>query len=336
MNRQKAYLVAATLLGVAGLGYGAYAQTGTAGAVPPRLIPFQGYLEDTTAPVNGSRAVTFFITSDPSVDYAASCTNANCMWAETQPAVQFSNGYFSTALGSVTPFSAGVANLFTPGSSDARYVRVRIGGTTLDGAQRLLSSAFAITAETAANFTVTGGLSAGSVTTGGVTSSGNVVISGTSDLRAGGGISVGSSATDAATGSVVTIGDVSVGDGLRVGLHPVSNPAAGNVGIENDLDVDGNVNVAGNIVWANPRYFDSGLITCFKTNGVVQAGCTGPTDIGSTSSRVCFLAGFEVKSADSSNFGSCDVTASGGRWFIDARTESGDIDVRCRARCIQF
>jgi hypothetical protein len=165
MNRQKAYLLAATLFGVVGLGYGAYAQTGGPGAVPPRLIPFQGYLEGPDGRgINEPQTVVFFITSGATVDITGACNTAPCLWTSGPQSVQFNNGYFSVALG---PFDNAAPNLFTPGS-ESRFVRVRIGTTTLDGAQRILSSPFAITAETAANFTVTGALNAGSVTTGAI------------------------------------------------------------------------------------------------------------------------------------------------------------------------
>jgi len=332
MNRQKAYLVAATLIGVVGLGYGAYAQTGTAGATPPRLIPFQGYLEDANGPVNGAQNVTFFITNGPAVAHSATCNTATCMWAESQ-SVQFSNGYFSAALGSSTPFTSGAANLFTPGSAESRYVRVRIGSTTLDGAQRILSSPFAITAETAANFAVTGVLSAGSITTGAVTatsvtSSGNVQVNGTADVRAGGGLSAGSTA-DVATGNVSATADVLVGDGLRVGSS-TTNPGVG------DVVASGDITLAGALRYA-PQFYASTLQTCFYTNGTPQdAACTTPLNLGTSTNRVCFLAEVRLKQDSADQWGICNVYQSGSSWFLQAGATGGDADARCRATCIVF
>lgn len=343
MNRQKAYLVAATLLGVAGLGYGAYAQTGTAGAVPPRLIPFQGYLEDANGPVNGSQSVTFFITNSAMVDYTASCSNATCMWAETQSAVQFSNGYFSTALGSVTPFSSGAANLFTPGSAEARFVRVRIGTTTLAGAQRLLSSAFAITAETAANFTVTGVLAAGSVSTGTVNASGNVTVSGSADVRTGGGISVGSTATDPATGTLVATADVMAGDGMRVGNHPTANPTGGDIVVAGDVDVDGNLDVAGSII--NGIHLTSEQSITQSDEGTASVAILGPGQYNAFQRSMCFLTRVLVDNDESNSSDDptgCRVYLGGITWYLeasvgpDASTGTSDWDASCSARCLYW
>jgi hypothetical protein len=114
------------------------------------------------------------------------------------------------------------------------------------------------------------------------------------------------------------------------------NPAVGDLVVASDVDVDGNLSVAGTITWANPRYSDSITISCLKTDGNVQNGCGGPVEIGALADRVCFLSMFEVKSASGSDFATCDVTAQGGNWRIEARTDGGDVDVRCRARCIRF
>ena len=277
------------------------------------------------APVNGMQSVTFFITNAPTVAYSPTCNTATCMWAETQ-SVTFSNGYFSAALGSSTPFTSGAANLFTPGSAEARYVRVRIGSTTLDGAQRILSSPFAITAETAANFTVTGVLSAGSVTTGGVTAT-----------------SVTSSGNVSATGNVAATADVVAQDGMRVGPHPTTNPTGGDLVVDGDVDVDGNLNVAGSIV--------SGINLSAEVS--VNQNDEGTTTVDLLTSAqynafprsMCFLTRVLVdddESSGSADASGCRITSGGLTWRLeatvgpDAGTGTSDWDASCSARCLYW
>ncbi len=179
-----------------GIGYAAYAQTGTNGLQPPHLIPYQGYLEDAQGPVNTTGTpldVTFFITTGPADAYTETCIEASgCIWKETDPLV-IANGYFSTVLGD------GVSLAGKFGGSD-RYLGIRVGTVTLEGRQRLLASPYAITAATAQDFRVEGTLSTGST----------ITVNGTGDVLVAGGIRAGGT-TDVPTGDVFATGTVTFG-----------------------------------------------------------------------------------------------------------------------------
>ncbi|NIR49572.1 MAG: hypothetical protein GWN55_06815 [Phycisphaerae bacterium] len=80
--------------------------------IPP-LINYQGILQDASGnPISGLQSITFVIYS--------TATGGTPLWTETQ-SVTVTNGYFSTLLGSISPFSA---DLFSGGE---RYLAVKVG-----------------------------------------------------------------------------------------------------------------------------------------------------------------------------------------------------------------
>lgn len=303
MTRSKMYMVLATCVAVAGVGYGAYAQTGA--GTPPSMIPYHGYLEDAAGPIDGTRNLTFFITS------AAGGNLASALWQETRD-VSFSNGYFSVALGASTPIPASTFNQAT------RFLRVQIDGNQLNGAQQLLATPYSITAQVANTFSVNtlavaGAATAASVTTTGVMTSGD-------DILVGGGVRVGNhpTITNPATGDIAVAGDVRVND---------------------DIFVNSDLNVTGAINWT-PGVTTTAVRDCFYTNGNPQSSTCqamgGDLDIGSAGDRVCFLAEVRLKQDSASDWGICNVYTSGGRWFLQSTATGGDADSRCRASCIVF
>jgi PKD repeat protein len=70
----------------------------TAALAVPKTINYQGRLSDFEGvPVNGTVSMTFAIYNAP--------TDGELLWSETQPSVTVTDGAFSVALGSVTPFA---------------------------------------------------------------------------------------------------------------------------------------------------------------------------------------------------------------------------------------
>jgi hypothetical protein len=132
-----------------------YAQTGALGAQSPRIIAYQGYLEHDGVPVNGAEQMRFFIASTDSFSYDGSSCSGACLWHDTAArTVTIANGYFTVELG---PLPQTIFN------GTSRYLGVRVGTTTLSERQRILSAPYAMTADAATNFTVSGSLKVGSV-----------------------------------------------------------------------------------------------------------------------------------------------------------------------------
>lgn len=77
-------------------------------------IPVQGRLTDGGSPVNGTREFVFTINLD------------STSWSETHPTVQVTNGFYSIALGSITPIPE---SLFE--GTDSREVQISVDGTPL-------------------------------------------------------------------------------------------------------------------------------------------------------------------------------------------------------------
>ncbi len=72
-----------------------YSQTGV-----PQLINYQGRLDSSNIPINGTRSMTFKIYSDSA--------GTTTLWTELNLPVTISNGVFSVLLGSPTAFPAGL------------------------------------------------------------------------------------------------------------------------------------------------------------------------------------------------------------------------------------
>src|SRR5690349_17015748 len=87
--------------------------TGTALAAPPQALTHQGRLYDQLdAPIDGTLKVVVAL-----YDSAAAATP---LWSETHM-VTFDDGYFSVALGSATPFPAGLFD------GSVRYLGITVG-----------------------------------------------------------------------------------------------------------------------------------------------------------------------------------------------------------------
>jgi len=99
-------------------------------AQAPQLLNYQGRLDSSGTPVNGTKSIVFSI-------YTAA-TGGSLLWTETQSSVTVTNGVFSVLLGSVTAFPG---TLFT-GLGD-RYLETSIGGTVLSPRFRFTSVAYA-------------------------------------------------------------------------------------------------------------------------------------------------------------------------------------------------
>ena len=118
---------------------------------PPKLVPYNGHLENNGIPVNGTVDLEFFVVTSPTESPAAA------LWRESHPDVLVSAGSFSVVLGYSTSFGT----LFS--EQGELYVGVSVYGVALAGRQRLTSSPYSIAAGEAQNFTVSGTLTAGHV-----------------------------------------------------------------------------------------------------------------------------------------------------------------------------
>lgn len=146
MNRLKLTAVYALLatIAVCSVTLGTRALTGSFGT-PPRVIPYKGYLELNGVPVTGQRNVRFRLYE--------SDTSATALWTGATQSVQVSSGHFTAYIGQ----GATVLNL-THLRRDQLWIGVEVDGVQLAGRQRLLSTAHAITAAQAQDFTVAGNL----------------------------------------------------------------------------------------------------------------------------------------------------------------------------------
>ena len=99
-----------------------------AAAAVPQTIGYQGTLTSSGSAVTGSQAMTFRL-------YDAA-TGGTLLWTETQPTVSVSGGFFSVALGSVTPLPTAL--------NQALYLEVQIGATTLAPRQSINAVPFSL------------------------------------------------------------------------------------------------------------------------------------------------------------------------------------------------
>ena len=144
---------------------------------PPRIFPYQGYLEDMDGPVSGDRTVKFLITESTTEDCEPE--SGACRWTTEIP-VTFHNGYFYTEL---TGFPTGLFD------ENELYIRVGVYSegwpedesemVLLDGGQRLLATPYTITAQMAVPLLLKkGGADVGAGASGGalrIEESGNVL-----------------------------------------------------------------------------------------------------------------------------------------------------------------
>lgn len=159
--------------------------------VPPRLIPYEGYLDQDGSPVTtmegAGLTMTFALYTVPE--------GGAPIWQEAHDDVPVRAGRFAVTLGGRTAITD--AMLRQP----ALYVGVSIGGVALAGRQRILSAPQAVTAAQAQELSVVGNLVvAGNATVGGGVSvvgqlqgatlniTGNATIGGTLSGRVVGGI----------------------------------------------------------------------------------------------------------------------------------------------------
>ncbi|MEO6536944.1 MAG: glycosyl hydrolase family 28-related protein [Candidatus Paceibacterota bacterium] len=89
----------------------------------PRTIGYQGYLEQSGTPLNGTANFTFELYN--------TLSGGSPLWTETQSAVAVSGGYFSVSLGSQTPFPSSLD------FSQGYYLAVTVNGTPLSPRQSL-------------------------------------------------------------------------------------------------------------------------------------------------------------------------------------------------------
>ena len=101
----------------------------------PRLINYQGSLMEDEFPVEGTRAMTFALYSQPS--------GGSPLWTESRSEVSIANGRFSVLLGSETAFPEGVF-----AEQEALYLQVEVDGEQLSRL-RLASTAYALRSQTA-------------------------------------------------------------------------------------------------------------------------------------------------------------------------------------------
>lgn len=331
---QKALLTLFTMVSALGVAFGVGALTGSSTAeTPPRVFPYQGYLEDSSGtPINGTRAITFFITRalDTPVAPDTDCQAANaCRWKETQD-VALSNGYFSVNL----PEDENT-NVFGDGFFDESELYLRLvvaddGGANpvvLDGAQRLLATPYAITAQVATNFSV-------------------------DQLTVAQGATIGSTLR-------VTGGDVlATGGGLEVGNHPAtSNPDTGDLYVADDIDANGDADVGGNLhaggnitlngsleigpAAGTPGAGDLFVDGDIQADGSIRLHAGSPfspftaaagtsTTLTSWIGHLCFISGISV--IDNTTGGdqtrSCTIRPSGGNYVLTAGSRS-----TCEALC---
>lgn len=312
----------ATVLGLGGIGYGAYAQTGQTGVQPPRLIAYQGYLEDGGGPIEGQLDVDFFITSERNTPLSADCasSSAPCYWSQER-AVTFSRGYFSLVLGEENALPL---TLFRDSTV---YLRVSIGGETLDGAQRLLAAPFAVTAELAGDLSVDSALSVNNA----LTVADDLVVH--DKITGHKGVLVNTGATTSDLGA-------STQEGLKI-THGGG-----------ELEMDGDeisasrelsINAPGGIYLNSTIRGDlhSSVLRVEAERTLAVASPTEETvstmDLGSADGRMCFLTSiYAHDSADRQNHLLCEVAISGGRWEFRYRGRVGVIDPICKARCLTW
>jgi hypothetical protein len=135
MVRRQFYFVAISLATLSLLfSASTYAQTGV-----PQLINYQGRLDSSNVPINGTRLMTFKIYGDSA--------GTNLLWTQSNLPVTFANGVFSVLLGSPTPLPAG---LFA--GTGSRYLGVALGsGSELVPRFRFTSVAYSMQAGTLAS-----------------------------------------------------------------------------------------------------------------------------------------------------------------------------------------
>lgn len=293
------------LVGV-GVGIGiATAQTGSPTAQqPPRQFPYQGYLEDATGPLNAARDMSFFITNSATATVSP-CTAPACRWSETIAGVNVSQGYFSVALGKVTPFPD---NLF---ESNTLYLRVQVGAELLDGGQQLLATPHAITAQVAQTFRVQtlkvdGGASMANATVTGAASMGSASV--------GGSISVGGN--EDVTGTLNVTGATTMS----------SSSVTGNASVGGNLTVTGGGSISGAL-----RYPFTVTQSAAVTGGAAVV-------LRSKDNSVCWLS--DVSFPDTIGVGPnnrCLVAISGNNWVIDVSDFpiAGE-SISCRATCLAW
>lgn len=197
----------------------------------PRVVGYQGYLEQAGAPVTGTVTMVFRFADD--ADAAANTLS----WSETKT-VEVVNGNFSVLLGQSTPIGDDVLD-----SADL-YVTMEVEGVPLGNAQRITPSLQALRADravdlvsdslttgpvSASSVSATGSISAGAVSASSVSATGNIsaaTVSASSVSTTG-----NMSAATVSASSMSTTGNVSVGGTLSAGLllHtcPRSNPQYG-------------------------------------------------------------------------------------------------------------
>ncbi|NUQ77012.1 MAG: collagen-like protein, partial [Polyangiaceae bacterium] len=101
------------MIAASAIGLSAAMFAGGAAAEVPGTITHQGRLFDSKdEPVNGTIDVTFTIYDGPDI-------NAKALWTETH-SVTFENGYFSVALGEITPFGDTVFD------GSVRYLGIKV------------------------------------------------------------------------------------------------------------------------------------------------------------------------------------------------------------------
>lgn len=342
MTNKKLYLMNALFL----LGFGAVmvsAQTGPFSGPPPQVIPYTGYLERDGVPANETLAMSFTL-------YTAE-TGGTVLFSEiyAAPGVVVANGQFSVALGSTAP--AGLTDIW---SNSEVWLQITVDGTTMNGRQRLLAAPYALRAADArqsrGDFSVNGHLTG----TGNIAASGNIVANGASDARVGGGISVGSSSADAATGDLVVTSGIRVGGhptadpgtgdlvvgrnadivtGLRVGNHPTNPPTGGDLVVAGDVDIDGTLNVAGASTFAGTVNLPNNALTV--TEYPVVDGATPSRTLASITASICFLTQMTTNdNVGSAENDSCTLTRGTSTWTLTRG--AADNQTVCRAACLTW
>src|SRR5262245_35939395 len=164
MTRRSDRIVSAAAAIALLAGAGLYARaTSQASAAPPRLIPYTGHLDHDGNPVTGSVAMKVCLITDP----ATACDAAP--WSEMHGAVAVAGGRFSVTLGESVPIGD---DTFKSAPATPLYVRVMVGASNdagatfvqLNGAQRVLSTPYAINAEQAAKMRIDGPIHSGAAT----------------------------------------------------------------------------------------------------------------------------------------------------------------------------
>ncbi len=312
MNSARWWMAAGVAVGLLGLGYGAYAQTGAAGS--PQLIPYQGYLEDGSGPLNVTdQSVTFFITSGPDVTYSSPCDGtAGCLWAETD-VLNIANGYFSTVLGDGKAFPS---DLF---ASTDRYLGVLIGEVELVGKQKLLSSPYSIRSVSAQGFRVAGDLGVGSGLVVGVADPSGAVDPADGVAHINTGLRIGNHANVSPAGS-----DLVVAGGVEIGDHSgTTNPVPGSLWVQGDVNIGGRYRG-----WTRQGYS-----AAYNATGSTGQSETAMKPIDGC---MCFLS-WNQSQTSSGEMSACYVYpgSSTQTWTLFAKG-SGTSKTYCEAQCICF